>query len=153
MGGTLDGLLPTRFSYVAVFLIQIAFLRPCSLRGLPFLIYQLTDAQTKHRCRGRGGQSRIGYERSEQVGDFGGEPPLQRRDPPERCVSSRDLGWASLLVEVHSGIAWNKAYNAVTTLDPRVSVHLSGHYLIHHSREAPGGRILSSRHDDGAAFR
>lgn len=44
--------------------------------------------------------------------------------PSEQCVSSRDLGWTSLLVEVHTGIAWNKAYTGVTTLDPRVSVTL-----------------------------
>jgi AraC family transcriptional regulator len=80
--------------------------------------------------------------------------------PSERCVSSRDLGWASLLVEVHSGIAWNKAYNAVTTLDPRVSVHLSGHYLIHYfSRGAwrqdfyrPGTTTVL-RSDDERGFR
>jgi len=62
------------------------------------------------------------------------EASLRCKDmiPSERCVSSRELGWTSLLLEVHSGIAWNKAYTAVTTLDPRISVHFSGHYLIHY---------------------
>ena len=51
--------------------------------------------------------------------------------PSRRCVSSRDVGWTSLLVEVHSGMHWNRAYTAVTTLDPRIGVHFSGNYLIH----------------------
>lgn len=51
--------------------------------------------------------------------------------PSRQCVSSRDLGWTSLLVEVHSGMHWNRPYTAVTTLDPRIGVHFSGNYLIH----------------------
>lgn len=51
--------------------------------------------------------------------------------PSKRCVSSRDLGWSSLLVDVHTGMNWNRGYTAVTTLDPRIGVHFSGNYLIH----------------------
>lgn len=52
--------------------------------------------------------------------------------PSKRCVSSRDLGWRSLLVDVHTGIGWNKTYTAVTTLDPRIGVSLRGQYLSHY---------------------
>lgn len=58
---------------------------------------------------------------------------LRCRDeiPSRRCVSSRDLGWTSLLVDVHTGMNWDRAYTAVTTLDPRIGVHFSGSYFIH----------------------
>lgn len=51
--------------------------------------------------------------------------------PSKRCTSSRDLGWCSLLLDVHSGMEWDRPYTAVTTLDPRIGVHISGTYLIH----------------------
>jgi AraC family transcriptional regulator len=61
------------------------------------------------------------------------EASLRCRDeiPSKRCVSSRDVGWTSLLLEVHSGMYWNQPYTAITTLDPRIGVHFSGNYLIH----------------------
>ncbi|MFT3696541.1 MAG: AraC family transcriptional regulator [Kofleriaceae bacterium] len=49
--------------------------------------------------------------------------------PSKRCVSS---DWSSLLVDVHTGIHWNKTYTAVTTLDPRIGVSLRGQYLSHY---------------------
>ena len=52
--------------------------------------------------------------------------------PSRRCVSSRDLGWRTLLVDVHSDIEWNEPYGAVTTLDPRIGVSLSGQYSSHY---------------------
>ena len=51
--------------------------------------------------------------------------------PSKHSTSSRDIGWTSLLVDVHSGMAWNRPYAAVTTLDPRIGVSFSGEYLIH----------------------
>jgi AraC family transcriptional regulator len=50
--------------------------------------------------------------------------------PSKRCASSRDLGWSSLLLDVHSGMTWNQPYNSVPTLDPRISVSLSGRWLV-----------------------
>src|ERR1700742_1740974 len=50
--------------------------------------------------------------------------------PSKRCVSSRDLGWTSLLVDIHSGMGWNEVFTSVTTLDPRISVCFSGHWLV-----------------------
>lgn len=52
--------------------------------------------------------------------------------PSTHRASSRDLGWKALLVDVHSGIRWDKAYTAVTTLDPRIGVSLSGQYVCHY---------------------
>ncbi len=55
---------------------------------------------------------------------------LQCRDviPTARCVSSRDAGWTSLLVDVHTGVSSNEPYNSVMTPDPRVGISLSGRY-------------------------
>jgi AraC family transcriptional regulator len=50
--------------------------------------------------------------------------------PSKRCVSSRDLGWSSLLLDVHSGMTWNEPFVSVPTLDPRISVSLSGRWLV-----------------------
>jgi AraC family transcriptional regulator len=80
--------------------------------------------------------------------------------PSRRCVSSRDLGWSSLLLDVHSGMNWDRAYTAVTTLDPRIGVHFLGNYFIHfRSRGAwrkdvyrPGTTTVL-RSDDERGFR
>jgi AraC family transcriptional regulator len=48
--------------------------------------------------------------------------------PTKRCFSSRDVGWTSLLVDVHTGVSSNDPYTAVVTPDPRVGVSLSGRY-------------------------
>lgn len=48
--------------------------------------------------------------------------------PTERCVSSRDVGWTSLLVDVHSGVSSTDPYTSIHTPDPRVGVSLSGRY-------------------------
>ena len=55
--------------------------------------------------------------------------------PSEKCISSRDIGWKSLLVDVHSSLKWHSAYSGVITSDPRIGVSLSGNYITHyHSR-------------------
>ena len=80
--------------------------------------------------------------------------------PSKRCVSSRDLGWSSLLIDVHSGMNWDRPYTAVTTLDPRIGVHFSGNYLIHFRsrgawRQDPyrPGTTTVLRSDDERGFR
>ena len=55
--------------------------------------------------------------------------------PSGKRVSSRDIGWKSLLVDVHSSLKWHSAYDGVITPDPRIGVSLSGNYITHyHSR-------------------
>jgi AraC family transcriptional regulator len=48
--------------------------------------------------------------------------------PSARCVSSRDLGWTSLLLDLHSGNASTEPYTSVGTPDPRIGVTISGRY-------------------------
>jgi AraC family transcriptional regulator len=48
--------------------------------------------------------------------------------PSRRCASSRDVGWNSLLMDLHVGIASNDPYDSVPTSDPRVGVTISGRY-------------------------
>lgn len=48
--------------------------------------------------------------------------------PTSRCVSSRDVGWRSLLVDVHSGVRCFEPYTSVHTPDPRIGVTLNGRY-------------------------
>lgn len=48
--------------------------------------------------------------------------------PTRHCVSSRDLGWTSLLLDLHTGVSSNEPYTSVPTPDPRVGVTLSGRY-------------------------
>ncbi|MGE7370337.1 helix-turn-helix domain-containing protein [Neorhizobium sp. NPDC001467] len=43
--------------------------------------------------------------------------------------SSRDFGWRSLLVDVHSGVSSNDRYTSVPTPDIRIGVTLSGTFL------------------------
>jgi AraC family transcriptional regulator len=50
--------------------------------------------------------------------------------PSKRCVSSRELGWSSLLLDVHSGMTWDQPYSSVPTLDPRIGVSLSGSWMV-----------------------
>ncbi len=52
--------------------------------------------------------------------------------PPKKCMSSRDIGWTSLLVDVHSNLTWHSAYAGVITPDPRIGVSLSGDYITHY---------------------
>lgn len=49
--------------------------------------------------------------------------------PSRRSVSSRDAGWTSLLLEVHTGVSSSEAYSSIPTADQIVGVALSGHYV------------------------
>jgi len=49
--------------------------------------------------------------------------------PSRRSVSSRDAGWTSLLVEVHTGVNSSEPYSSIPTADQIVGVALSGHYV------------------------
>lgn len=74
-------------------------------------------------------------ERAKQASAWAGSPAsLACRDaiPSLRSSSSRELGWSSLLVDVHHGVTWNQEYTAGTTLDPRIGVSLTGQYLSHY---------------------
>jgi AraC family transcriptional regulator len=44
-------------------------------------------------------------------------------------VSSRDAGWTSLLLEVHTGVRSSEPYASIPTGDQIVGVALSGHYV------------------------
>jgi AraC family transcriptional regulator len=46
--------------------------------------------------------------------------------PSIRRISSRDAGWSSLLIDVHSGIASWESYESVPTPDLRIGVTVSG---------------------------
>ncbi len=48
--------------------------------------------------------------------------------PTTRRSSSRELGWRSLLVDLHSGVASSDPYDSVPTTDPRVGVTISGRF-------------------------
>ena len=48
--------------------------------------------------------------------------------PSVQCSSSRDLGWTSLLLDLHTGVSSNDPYTSVLTPDPRVGVSVSGRY-------------------------
>lgn len=48
--------------------------------------------------------------------------------PSRHSVSSRDIGWKSLLLEVHTGVSSSQPYSSIPTPDQIVGVALSGHY-------------------------
>ncbi|MGF7149789.1 AraC family transcriptional regulator [Sphingomonas zeicaulis] len=48
--------------------------------------------------------------------------------PTRHRVSSRDVGWRSLLLDLHSGVASSEPYESVATTDPRVGITISGRY-------------------------
>jgi AraC family transcriptional regulator len=48
--------------------------------------------------------------------------------PSVESISSRDLGWTSLLLDLHTGVSSNEPYTSVATPDPRVGVSVSGRY-------------------------
>ncbi len=66
--------------------------------------------------------------------------------PTSTCISSRDAGWRSLLIDVHSGVSSSEPFTSVQTPDPRVGVSLSGRYSAElylkgrwrHDRHTPG---------------
>ncbi|MBB1251191.1 helix-turn-helix domain-containing protein [Rhizobium sp. G21] len=55
---------------------------------------------------------------------------LMARDaiPSREHVSSRDQGWSSLLVDVHSGVSSTESYSSVATPDLRIGVTLAGSF-------------------------
>ena len=86
---------------------------------------------------------------TEQRGTYTIAPEsLSCRDvmPTSTCVSSRDAGWRSLLIDVHSGVSSSEPFTSVQTPDPRVGVSLSGRYSAElyikgrwrHDRHTPG---------------
>lgn len=80
--------------------------------------------------------------------------------PTSTCISSRDAGWRSLLVDVHSGVSSSEPFTSVQTPDPRVGVSLSGRYSAelfikgrwHHDRHTPGS-ITVRRTDEVSVCR
>ena len=80
--------------------------------------------------------------------------------PTSTCVSSRDAGWRSLLVDVHSGVSSSEPFTSVQTPDPRVGVSLSGRYSAElfiegrwrHDRHTPGS-ITVRRTDEVSVCR
>jgi len=48
--------------------------------------------------------------------------------PSRECVSSRDAGWTSLLLDLHTGATSHDAYTSIATPDLRIGVSISGRY-------------------------
>ena len=61
--------------------------------------------------------------------------------------SSRDAGWRSLLLDLHSGVASNDPYDSVATTDPRIGVTISGRFS---AEMHAGGRWLHDIHGPGS---
>jgi AraC family transcriptional regulator len=80
--------------------------------------------------------------------------------PSLRKMSSRDLGWTSILIDLHIGVASNEPYTSVHTPDPRVGISISGRQSSEfftkgkwrHDRHEPGCVTLH-RVDDACRFR
>lgn len=67
--------------------------------------------------------------------------------PSAKKTSSRDHGWRSLLVDLHSGIASNEPYDSLVTNDPRVGVTISGRFS---AEFYTGGRWRHDAHGPGS---
>lgn len=100
---------------------------------------------------------------TEQRGTYTIAPEtLSCRDvmPTSTCISSRDAGWRSLLIDVHSGVSSSEPFTSVQTPDPRVGVSLSGRYSAElylkgrwrHDRHTPGS-ITVRRTDEVSVCR
>ena len=48
--------------------------------------------------------------------------------PSLHSTSSREVGWQSLLLDVHTGVSSTDPYTSVPTPDPRIGVTISGRY-------------------------
>ena len=48
--------------------------------------------------------------------------------PTRHRASSRDIGWRSLLLDLHSGVASSDPYDSVATTDPRIGITISGRF-------------------------
>jgi AraC family transcriptional regulator len=69
------------------------------------------------------------------LSQWSGSPSINARSllcrsviPSRRCASSSDVGWTSLLLDLHVGVASNEPYDSVPTIDPRIGVTISGRY-------------------------
>jgi AraC family transcriptional regulator len=49
--------------------------------------------------------------------------------PSRRSISSRDAGWSSLLLELHTGVASSEPYSSIATPDQIIGVAMSGQYV------------------------
>jgi hypothetical protein len=67
--------------------------------------------------------------------------------PSRHSLSSRDIGWHSLLLEVHTGVSSSDAYSSIPTAYQIVGVALSGHYT---SEVFRSGRWQRGAYDPGA---
>jgi AraC family transcriptional regulator len=67
--------------------------------------------------------------------------------PSARCRSSRDVGWTSLLVDVHAGSSSTEPYTSVGTNDPRLGVTISGRYSAEYFTQ---GRWRHDSHGPGS---
>jgi hypothetical protein len=65
--------------------------------------------------------------------------------PSARCRSSREVGWTSLLVDVHAGSSSTDPYTSVGTHDPRLGVTISGRYSAEYFTQAGGGTTRTVR--------
>lgn len=80
--------------------------------------------------------------------------------PSEQGRSSRDVGWSSLLVDIHSGVASHETYSSIHTNDFRVGVTLQGRFACdHYSKgrwridEYATGAIMLHHTEDQTAYR
>ncbi len=80
--------------------------------------------------------------------------------PSEQSKSSRDVGWTSLLVDIHSGVASHETYSSIHTDDFRVGVTLQGSFACdHYSKgrwridEYATGAIMLHHTEDQTAYR
>jgi AraC family transcriptional regulator len=76
--------------------------------------------------------------------------------PSMACESSRELGWSSLLLDLHAGITSREDYTSISSRDPKISVTYSGRLACeYHTRSrwrldayTPGSIILNHTRDE-----
>jgi AraC family transcriptional regulator len=80
--------------------------------------------------------------------------------PSARCISSRDAGWTSLLIELHTGVSSSDPYTSIATPDQIIGVAMSGRYsseFLHAGRWRRGvyepGAICLHRRGEVARYR
>lgn len=67
--------------------------------------------------------------------------------PSAKKASSREHGWQSLLLDLHSGVVSNEPYDSIVTTDPRVGVTISGRFS---AEFHTGGRWRHDAHGPGS---
>jgi len=67
--------------------------------------------------------------------------------PSIHKTSSRDHGWSSLLLDLHSGLASSEPYDSVPTTDPRIGITISGRFA---AEMYTGGRWRYDAHGPGS---